>query len=72
MASAWNSSQFFDYSPTLPNFLPGSQVVNAPANGALIALPSNIGISEAQIERERINGMVTIPVGSGREHHHHR
>ena len=60
MASAWSSSQFLDYSPTLPNFLPGSQVVNAPANGALIALPSNIGISEAQIERERINGMVTF------------
>ena len=35
-------------------------MVNAPANGALIALPSNIGISEAQIERERINGMVTF------------
>ena len=52
--------QFLDYSPTLPNFLPGSQVVNAPANGALIALPSNIGISEAHIERERINGMVTL------------
>ena len=51
---------FFDYSPTLPNFLPGSTVVNAPANGALIALPSNIGISEAEIERERINGMVTF------------
>ena len=52
--------QFFDYSPDLPNFLPGSTVVNAPADGALIALPSNIGISEAQIERERINGMVTF------------
>jgi TonB-dependent receptor len=52
--------QFLDYSPTLPNFLPGSQVVNAPSAGALIALPSNIGISDAQIERERINGMVTI------------
>src|SRR6187551_44728 len=52
--------QFLNYSPTLPNFLPGAQVVNAPANGALIALPSNIGISEAKIERERINGMVTM------------
>ena len=36
------------------------QIVNAPAEGALIALPSNIGISDAQIERERINGMVTF------------
>jgi TonB-dependent receptor len=52
--------QFLNYSSTLPNFLPGAQVVNAPANGALIALPSNIGISDAQIERERINGMVTF------------
>ena len=35
-------------------------MVNAPADGALMALPSNIGISDAQIERERINGMVTF------------
>ncbi len=52
--------QFLDYSPTLPNFLPGGQVVNAPANGALIAIPANIGINDAEIERERINGMVTF------------
>src|SRR4051812_13000975 len=52
--------QFLNYSPTLPNFLPGSQVVNAPANGALIALPSNIGLSDADIQRKRINGMVTF------------
>ena len=26
----------------------------------LMALPTNIGISDAQIERERINGMVTF------------
>mgnify|MGYP003694616423 CR=1 FL=1 len=35
-------------------------VVNAPAAGALMALPSNIGISDAQIDRKRINGMVTF------------
>jgi TonB-dependent receptor len=52
--------QFLDYSPALPNFLPGAQIVDAPAEGALIALPSNIGISDAQIERKRINGMVTM------------
>ena len=52
--------QFLNYSPTLPNFLPGSQVVDAPAVGSLIALPSNIGISNAQIDRKRINGMVTF------------
>jgi TonB-dependent receptor len=52
--------QFLNYSPTLPNFLPGSEVVNAPADGQLIALPSNIGISDAQIDRKRINGMVTF------------
>src|SRR5688572_23100020 len=57
--------QFLDYSPTLPNFLPGSQVVNAPATGSLIALPSNIGISEANIERERLNGMVTLQWAPG-------
>ena len=51
--------QFLNYSPTLPNFLPGSQVVNAPADGALIALPSNIGLSYADIQRKRIIGMVT-------------
>ena len=28
--------------------------------GALMALPSNIGISDAQIDRKRINGMVTF------------
>jgi TonB-dependent receptor len=52
--------QFLNYSPTLPNFLPGAQIVDAPAADALIALPSNIGISDAQIERKRINGMVTM------------
>jgi TonB-dependent receptor len=52
--------QFLNYADDLPNFLPGAEVVNAPAEGALIALPSNIGISEAHIERERINGMVTF------------
>ncbi len=52
--------QFLNYADDLPNFLPGAEVVNAPADGALIALPSNIGISEAQIERERINGMLTF------------
>jgi TonB-dependent receptor len=57
--------QFLDYSPTLPNFLPGSTVVNAPADGALIALPSNMGISHADIERERINGMVTLQWAAG-------
>jgi TonB-dependent receptor len=52
--------QFLNYADDLPNFLPGAEVVNAPADGALIALPSNIGISEADIERKRINGMVTL------------
>jgi len=52
--------QFLNYADDLPNFLPGAEVVNAPAAGSLIALPSNIGISDAQIERERINGMVTF------------
>jgi len=50
---------FFDYDPSL-SFLSAATVANAPANGALIALPSNIGLSHAEIERERINGMVTF------------
>jgi hypothetical protein len=50
---------FFDYAPTL-SFLSAATVVNAPPTGALMALPSNIGISDAQIDRERINGMVTF------------
>ena len=51
--------QFFDYSPDL-SFLQAAEVVNAPADDALMALPTNIGISQADIERERINGMVTF------------
>ncbi|HKE97303.1 MAG TPA: TonB-dependent receptor plug domain-containing protein, partial [Povalibacter sp.] len=57
--------QFLNYSPTLPNFLPGSQVVDAPAANALIALPSNIGVSDADIERKRLNGMVTFQFKAG-------
>ena len=57
--------QFLNYSPTLPNFLPGSTVENAPAAGALIALPSNIGVSDANIERKRLNGMVTFQFKAG-------
>ena len=52
--------QFLNYSPTLPNFLPGSTVADAPATGALIALPSNIGLSDANLQHKRINGMVTF------------
>ena len=51
--------QFFDYASDL-SFLSAATVANAPADGALMALPTNIGISDAQIERERINGMVTF------------
>jgi TonB-dependent receptor len=50
---------FFDYAPDL-SFLAAADVANAPAEGALMALPSNIGISDAQIDRKRINGMVTV------------
>ncbi|HEU5134953.1 MAG TPA: TonB-dependent receptor [Steroidobacteraceae bacterium] len=51
--------QFFDYATNL-SFLQGAEIVNAPAVGDLMALPTNIGISQADIERERINGMVTF------------
>ena len=47
------------FDPSLGNFT-NAEIVNAPAVGSLIALPSNIGISDAQIERERISGMVTF------------
>ncbi len=57
--------QFLNYSPTLPNFLPGSTIDNAPAANALIALPSNIGVSDADIERKRMNGMVTFQFKAG-------
>jgi TonB-dependent receptor len=54
--------QFLNFSPSLPNFLPGSTIATEgrPANGALIALPSNIGLSDANIQHKRINGMVTV------------
>ena len=52
--------QFLNYSSTLPNFLPGAEIVNAPADGALIAIPANMGFNVAEIERERINGMVSF------------
>lgn len=52
--------QFLNYSRTLPNFLPGGEVVNAPEDGALIAIPANMGLNDAQIERKRINGMATL------------
>ena len=50
---------FFDYSPSL-SFLQNATVVNAPADGALMALPANIGMNYAQIDRERTNGMLTF------------
>jgi TonB-dependent receptor len=51
--------QMFEYADDL-SFLQNATVVNAPDDRALMALPTNIGISNAQIERERINGMVTV------------
>ncbi len=52
--------QFLNYSDDLANFLPGAEIVNAPADGALIAIPANMGLNVASIDRERINGMVTM------------
>ena len=51
--------QFFDYSPDL-SFLSNAEVANEPEVGELMALPTNIGLSEAKIDRKRINGMVTV------------
>ena len=44
------------FDPAMGNFT-NAEIVNAPNTDDLIALPSNIGISDAKIERERINGM---------------
>jgi len=57
---------FFNYSPSLSFISPGTVntpatvVVNAPAVGQLMALPANIGMSDAHLDRKRINGMVTL------------
>jgi len=50
---------FFDYDPSL-SFLQDATVANAPANGALMALPFNITYNSADIDRQRTNGMVTM------------
>jgi len=50
---------FFDYDPSL-SFLQNATVTNAPANGALMALPFNITYNSADIDRQRTNGMVTM------------
>lgn len=50
---------FFDYSPDL-SFLQNATIENAPEDGALMALPFNIGMNYANIDRERANAMVTL------------
>ncbi len=50
---------FFDYDPDL-SFLQDAEVANAPDEGALMALPFNMGINHAEIDRERTNGMLTM------------
>ena len=50
---------FFDYDPGL-SFLQNATVVNPPPVGALMALPANIGMNLAEIERERTNAMLTM------------
>jgi TonB-dependent receptor len=55
---------FFNYSPSLsflagPNGIPAT-VDNAPAVGQLMALPANMGLSDAHITRKRTNGMITL------------
>src|SRR4029450_13740494 len=52
--------QFFNYDPSLSFLNAGAEIVNEPGVGDLMALPTNIGVSQADIERERINGMVTF------------
>jgi TonB-dependent receptor len=53
--------QFFNWGdPNISFINDGAEVVNEPGVGDLMALPTNIGVSQADIERERINGMVTF------------
>ena len=57
--------QFLNYDRNLANFLPGGQVVNEPEQDALIAIPANMGLNVASIDRKRINGMVTLQFAPG-------
>ncbi len=50
---------FFDYSSDL-SFLQNADITNAPEDGALMALPSNININTGEVDRERTNGMLTV------------
>lgn len=49
---------YFDYDPAA-GFLENATVENAPAPGSLIALPANLGLARSNVNRERINGMIT-------------
>ena len=58
---------FFNYdsTPGVLGFLDNAEIVNAPAEGALMALPANMGLNFAKIDRERLNGMLTLQFAPG-------
>ncbi|NVK55417.1 MAG: TonB-dependent receptor [Alteromonadaceae bacterium] len=51
----WDSS-----SPGTFGLIDGANVTNAPDEGQLVAMPSNLGIGVNNDNRERINGMLTV------------
>ena len=62
---AMNQSQFqlFNWDSTTPGtfgLVEGAEVVNAPNEGQLVAMPPNVGYGVSSDNRERLNGMVTL------------
>lgn len=51
----WNSA-----TPGVFGLVDGATVTNAPAEGQLVAMPSNLGLGVNHDNRERINGMLTV------------
>ncbi|NVK57106.1 MAG: TonB-dependent receptor [Alteromonadaceae bacterium] len=55
--------QLFNWDSTTPGtfgLVEGANVVNAPAEGQLIAMPTNLGFGVNDDNRERLNGMLTL------------
>ena len=55
--------QLYNWDSTSPGtfgLVDGANVTNAPAEGQLVAMPSNLGLGVNEDNRERMNGMVTL------------
>lgn len=58
-----NNYQLYNWNSTTPGtfgLVDGATVVNAPAEGQLIAIPTNLGYGVNEDNRERLNGMLTV------------